>query len=428
MRSGVCAGFSPVLLRFSTDRGGVWRPVGPMRASARDPAYCGGMEHAWTHHFDRRSDERAEPGLLDRLLGDPATRVLEWSPQGCPVVEHRDGPQLWLREPRPADAGRLALFLGRDAGDTAWVAVVMPDADPSAEPAEHPNAEDELDADERPADQLDAAESDADETHADETDAGEHDADQREADERDVDERDVDEHDVDQRDADEQAVTPGTPQIMGLRDVGALLPSDQVEAFMTTQALALWHASHTHCPRCGTPTAPAMAGWTRRCPNDGSEHYPRTDAAVIMAVTDTRDRLLMARSPAWPAGRRSVLAGFVEPGERLEAAVAREVLEEVGLPVRDVTYVGSQPWPLPASLMLGFTAVTDTEELSLTDGEIAEAEWYSRDDLRAAVADGSLGLPGPLSIARRLVEGWYGEPLTPPVELPFHRPDAATSS
>ena len=87
-----------------------------------------------------------------------------------------------------------------------------------------------------------------------------------------------------------------------------------------------------------------------------------------------------------------------------------------------------QPWPLPASLMLGFTAVTDTEELSLTDGEIAEAEWYSRDDLRAAVADGSLGLPGPLSIARRLVEGWYGEPLTPPVELPFHRPDAATSS
>lgn len=369
-----------------------------------------------------------------RLLATSSTRVLEWSPQGCPVVESETGPALWLRGPEAADAGRLALFLGRAVGDgSAWVAVVVPDPQSGGDEIDHPDAATELDRDE-PAEPRPTAsplpEATAHNGREDSTQLAREDS-----------------ASADPPHPTGAPASPGasassglpaadiapaasvaTPQWMGLRDVGALLPAPEVEAFMTAQALALWHASHTHCPRCGTATEPAVAGWTRRCPADGSEHYPRTDAAVIMAVTDARDRLLMARAPAWPPGRRSVLAGFVEPGERLEAAVAREVLEEVGLTVRDITYVGSQPWPLPASLMLGFTAVSDGEELSLTDGEIAEAEWYSRDELRAAVADGSLGLPGPLSIARRLVEGWFGEPLSPPVEVSFHRPGTPTSS
>ena len=183
---------------------------------------------------------------------------------------------------------------------------------------------------------------------------------------------------------------------------------------MTAQALGLWHASHTHCPRCGTPTEPAMAGWTRRCPADDSEHYPRTDAAVIMAITDGRDRLLMARSPAWPAGRRSVLAGFVEPGERLEAAVAREVLEEVGLTVRDVTYVGSQPWPLPASLMLAFHAVAESTHAVPDGEEIIATRWFSREELAREVSAGSIGVPGGASVAGAMLRAWFGAELPPP--------------
>ena len=146
-----------------------------------------------------------------------------------------------------------------------------------------------------------------------------------------------------------------------------------------------------------------------------------------MAVVDPDDRLLLARNPAWPAGRRSVLAGFVEPGERLEGAVAREVFEEVGVVVTDVRYVASQPWPFPASLMLGFTARAVAADLTLDSVEIAEAEWYTRAEVAAGVADGSLGLPGRTSIARRLLEDWYGARLEPPVEVAFHRPDGTTA-
>ncbi|MFC5185334.1 NAD(+) diphosphatase [Actinomadura harenae] len=198
----------------------------------------------------------------------------------------------------------------------------------------------------------------------------------------------------------------------GLRRVGALLP-DRDSGLMThAVSLEQWHETHTHCPRCGTRTEIRQAGHVRRCPNDESDHFPRLDPAVIMLVTDRDDRVLLARGPQWPADRRSILAGFVEPGESLEQAVAREVREEVGLSVRDVRYLGSQPWPLPQSLMIGFTAVADAAEPIVPDPvEIRDAAWYTRDELTEAIASGRIVAPGPLSIAAQLIMRWYGGPL-----------------
>ncbi|WP_108492125.1 NAD(+) diphosphatase [Promicromonospora sp. AC04] len=175
-------------------------------------------------------------------------------------------------------------------------------------------------------------------------------------------------------------------------------------------ALAQWHAVHTHCPRCGTETEVTQAGWVRHCPADGSNHFPRTDPAVIMAITDPDDRLLLARGPQWDLGRRSVLAGFVEPGEGLEQAVVRETAEEVGIAVDpgSIEYRGSQSWPFPASLMLGFRARATTTRLVRQEDEIAEADWFTREEVATAVADGHLGLPGRASIARSLIEEWFG--------------------
>ena len=201
---------------------------------------------------------------------------------------------------------------------------------------------------------------------------------------------------------------PETSQWRTLREVGALLPDRDAGLFATMLGLANWHASHTHCPRCGATTEPDHSGWIRRCTQDGSEHYPRTDPAVIMAVTDADDRLLLARSPHWPPGRLSVLAGFVEPGESLEAAVAREVLEEVGVVVEQVRYLGNQPWPFPSSLMVGFTSRAIDPTLHLDMDEIVEAVWVSRTELREMVRAGRFGISPTVSIARRIIEHWYG--------------------
>ncbi|MFB9835235.1 NAD(+) diphosphatase [Actinoallomurus acaciae] len=197
----------------------------------------------------------------------------------------------------------------------------------------------------------------------------------------------------------------------GLRAVGARL-SDR-DAGLLTQAVALqnWHQTHAHCPRCGAVTTPASAGHTRVCTVDGSEHFPRTDPAVIMLVHDD-ERMLLASSHKWPARRMSILAGFVEPGESLEQAVAREVREEVGVEVHDCRYLGSQPWPLPRSLMLGFFArAHDGQDLRVDGEEIKSARWFTRAELRAATESGELGLPGRISIARQLIERWYGDEL-----------------
>jgi NAD+ diphosphatase len=209
------------------------------------------------------------------------------------------------------------------------------------------------------------------------------------------------------------APEPGSEaQPISLRQAGPLL-SDR-DAGLMTHAVALgnWHAVHTHCPRCGARTEPELAGHSRRCVVDGSEHFPRLDPAVIMLVTDPDDRCLLARNAMWPERRVSILAGFVEPGESAEQAVAREVHEETGITVGDARYVGSQPWPMPHSLMLGFRArATGSLEITVDSDEIAEAHWFSREDLRASIASGEIRLPPPVSIAHRIIESWYGAAL-----------------
>ena len=197
-----------------------------------------------------------------------------------------------------------------------------------------------------------------------------------------------------------------------LREAAALLNDRDAGLFTHAVALANWHATHTHCPRCGTPTVTVAAGHAQRCPADGSEHFPRIDPAVIMLVTDPDDRCLLARNRRWPERRVSILAGFVEPGESAEQAVAREVQEETGIVADRVRYAGSQPWPMPQSLMLGFRAAASGDlELRVDDDEIAEAHWYSREELRRALAAREILLPPPVSIAHRLIESWYGEEL-----------------
>jgi NAD+ diphosphatase len=197
----------------------------------------------------------------------------------------------------------------------------------------------------------------------------------------------------------------------GLREVGGLL--SPLEAGLMVHAVALenWQRMHRFCSRCGERTVIAAAGHIRRCPACGAEHYPRTDPAVIMLVTDEKDRALLGRQVHWPEGRFSTLAGFVEPGESIEQAVRREVLEEVGVPVGEVQYVASQPWPFPSSLMLGFNAQALAPEITVDGAEIHEARWFSRDELREAFASGEVLPPYGISIAARLIELWYGEPL-----------------
>ena len=213
---------------------------------------------------------------------------------------------------------------------------------------------------------------------------------------------------------------------LGLRDLGGQL--DDLGAGLLTSAVALanWHAAHTHCPRCGAVTEVILAGWARRCPVDDSQHFPRTDPAVIMLVHDGGDRCVLGRQASWAHARYSILAGFVEAGESAEAAVAREVYEEVGLQVTDVAYSASQPWPFPASLMLGFTArAVGDLTIEHHDEELADAGWFSRAEIRAAAAwdddpqaavaatatDGvRLGaLPGGISIARRILDAWLAQ-------------------
>jgi NAD+ diphosphatase len=199
-----------------------------------------------------------------------------------------------------------------------------------------------------------------------------------------------------------------------LRTAGAAL--DALGAGLLTTAVAAlnWHDAARFCGRDGSPTRPEAAGWHRVCAAHGHEDYPRTDPAVICLVHDGADRVLLARQPVWPEGRFSVLAGFVEAGESLEACVLREIHEEVGVPVRDVAYLGSQAWPFPRSLMVGFQAVADADvALHPAQGEIAEAMWVTRTELRAALAAGDwagaesvLRLPGAVSIARAMLEAW----------------------
>lgn len=193
-------------------------------------------------------------------------------------------------------------------------------------------------------------------------------------------------------------------QWLGLREVGADLPEMEAGLLVEAIALAHWHDRHIFCGRCGGETAIEQAGWVRRCP-DGHEQFPRTDPAVIMLVHDGDDRCVLGRQSVWPPGRFSILAGFVEPGESAEAAVVREVMEEVGIAVTDVRYTGSQPWPFPGSLMLGFTArVSGDPTLHIDNDEIAEAYWLTKSEV--AEQPEFRRLPPPLSIAHRIITDW----------------------
>lgn len=192
---------------------------------------------------------------------------------------------------------------------------------------------------------------------------------------------------------------------MGLREVGAVLSDRDAGLLVHAVGLSNWHATHTRCPRCGTATEPVQGGAVRRCPADGTDHFPRTDPAVIVLVTDGADRCVLGRQPTWPPGRYSTLAGFVEPGESAEQAVVREVHEESGLRVRDVAYQASQPWPFPSSLMLGFRARCDGDAVpAVQDGELEDVRWFDR----AEVAD-LYGRAPHVSIAQSLVAAWLAE-------------------
>jgi NAD+ diphosphatase len=206
---------------------------------------------------------------------------------------------------------------------------------------------------------------------------------------------------------------------VALRAAAATLSREDGGLAAYACALLNWHRRHRFCANCGHDTELVEGGLTRSCPRCGAEHHPRTDPVVIMLVTDGADRLLLGRQAAWPTGRYSALAGFVEPGESLEEAVAREIREEADVTVGRPRYIASQPWPFPASLMLGFSAPYAGGEPSVRDAELQDVRWFDRAELERAAAapenhswgvpgdpGGELQLPPRLAIARLLVEDW----------------------
>ena len=200
---------------------------------------------------------------------------------------------------------------------------------------------------------------------------------------------------------------PARVTLLGIREVITDLGHRDSAVLACAKALVHWHRTHRFCGACGRPTTSVRGGHVRRCSDGdcGREHFPRTDPAVITLVIDG-DRCLLARRRDWAPGRRSTVAGFVEPGETLEHTVAREVFEEVGIRVGNVSYRGSQPWPFPQSLMLGFWAIAESTDIAVDGDEIAEADWYTPGRIETDTAAGTLILPPFDSISRRLVDDW----------------------
>ena len=213
-------------------------------------------------------------------------------------------------------------------------------------------------------------------------------------------------------DCDEVGLPAGetsTEGLASLRELGGTLDEFQLGISMHVIALSNWHRSHPHCSKCGAETKSTLGGSVRVCIKDQSQHHPRTDSAVIVLVKDKDDRILLGHQPIWPDGRFSTFAGFLEPGETFEQCVEREVFEESGVKVNEIKYLGSQPWPFPASIMIAFSAVVDDPSTAKADGvEITEVRWFSRDDLKSSVADGSLLLPPTISVARKMIAMWFG--------------------
>jgi NAD+ diphosphatase len=200
----------------------------------------------------------------------------------------------------------------------------------------------------------------------------------------------------------------------GLREAATELPAEEAALAAYAGSLLAWHRRHGFCANCGASTLSRDGGHERVCPACDAHHFPRTDPVVIVRVTDGADALLLGRQARWPEGRFSLLAGYVEPGETLEEAVRREVLEESGVTVGSVSYVASQPWPFPSSLMLGFSATAERGDPipapAPADEELAEVRWFERHELESAArGDGPLMLAPPYSIARRLIDAWLAE-------------------
>ncbi|CAM3355693.1 NAD(+) diphosphatase [Mycolicibacterium frederiksbergense] len=204
-------------------------------------------------------------------------------------------------------------------------------------------------------------------------------------------------------------------EVLDLRRAGAIFDDASAQLVSTATALLNWHDNARYSPVDGSPTKSVKAGWSRLNPDNGHEEFPRIDPAVICLVHDGHDRAVLARQAVWPERLFSILAGFVEAGESFEACVVREIAEEVGLDVTDVQYLGSQPWPFPRSLMVGFHALGDPEQpFAFNDGEIVEAHWFTRTEIRDALESGDwssdsssrLLLPGSISIAREIIESW----------------------
>lgn len=195
-----------------------------------------------------------------------------------------------------------------------------------------------------------------------------------------------------------------------LRSVGAIMGREEGGMLAYARGLIHWHQRHRFCGVCGSPTESREAGHMRRCtnPDCAAEHHPRTDPAVIMRI-EHEGRILLGRQKQWPPGMHSVLAGFVEPGESLEDTVRREVAEEAGIPVSDVRYHSSQPWPFPASIMLGFTARALHDRLQVDGEELELARWFTREELLASPENETFRMPRRDSIARRLVDDWLTE-------------------
>ena len=215
--------------------------------------------------------------------------------------------------------------------------------------------------------------------------------------------------------AQESSVEHEGLRLESLRTKVAQFSALHIDVAMHGQGLANWHSHHPFCSRCGKITQSITGGAVRSC-SEGHQHHPRTDPAIITLIKDRDDRILLGHQASWPEGRFSTLAGFVEPGESFEAALHREVAEESGVRISEFNYLGSQPWPFPSSVMIAFEAVTEDPSSARPDGEeIVEIEWFTRQSLLESTSSGRILLPPPISVARAMIDRWYGEKSNEPL-------------